>query len=216
MLIQAIASGEFLTYDQHVPRLAPSDVQDALLTLQLRLEVFERTIAKIQEQNPDLERLFESVRNRRPSVPVGGDSIVWLFGAHDVIIDILRLSVALLRYASDPTSPFQTPELSPPSPIETVVEQLRKELATHDDVRGWSQDGYLWGYLTGEHTASLTDFESARAKYPALTRLFDSLVEEGKARFNRIAEAEGIEAALADLMNGGNRAANEGGRGIDG
>jgi hypothetical protein len=117
---------------------------------------------------------MESVALRYPTIDVPKETLVYLFAAHDRAVDVLRLSVSLLRYCIDPTSDIRVPSLRPISPLDSSIPSLLEEQATHVDVEQWVADAFVWGRMTGEHVYSAADVEAARERYP---RLFATMTE---------------------------------------
>ena len=138
----------------------------------------------------------------------GGD-LGALFRLHALLVDLLRLSVAILRHTLDPTSALRMPPLGPISPLDDTARALEEHRATREDVERWVADGSPWALMPGrQHLAPMEEVRAAFDQYPALADPLSQRLEPYLDELARRAAPEGQDAAIARLR----RALRESGR----
>ncbi len=202
-LQEAILSGEFLVVPRGMGALSSNQTQVALQALLDAVDAYHQAAESSRSRHHHvLARLSAGLKSGQAYTEISGSDLATLFRLRDLLVDLLRLSIAILRHALDPTSALHMPSLSPISPIEETARRLEEQLPTREEVEQWAADGYLWRLMTGEqHLTVIEDFKAALDKYPALAETLTKPLEPYLEEFVRRAEAEGQEGAIAWLQH---------------
>jgi hypothetical protein len=198
-LQEAIQSGEFFIFNQETGRLVGSTVYKVLQDLLEATERYRSTCATLQGHPAEWAKLFFNVREKWPVVELPGDYVAYLYGLHDRAVDILRLSVALLRYIVDPTAEIRVPALTPVTPIESEVGRIHAAAATHEDVERWIAEGFIWTLMTDEFgalTGTLQDAGSFLQRYPVVDELLKKETDKVVGELRQRIESQGLVAAM--------------------
>lgn len=196
-LREAVASGEFLEYHHGDGVLAPGEVYKAMRALLEAIHSYSFIHAALAGRDHQLAKIQAAVITKHEDVDIECIDLVWLYKAHDLTVDILRLSVALTAYAIAPTEPFRSPALAPVSPIAGMDDKLTEQNPTHSDVDNWVRDPFLRSWLTGEHTATMDETLQAIERYPIFKRAYDEDLKQLADELKRRADSEGADAAIA-------------------
>lgn len=201
-LQEALLSGEFLAVSRGTGALAGDQTQVAQQALLDAVNDYRQAAGTFwNRRHHVLGRLSAELQSGQAHSEVYGSDLAALFRLHDLLVDLLRLSVAILRHALDPTGPLRLPPLGPLTPLEETARQLAEELPTREEVEQWVTDGYLWTLMTSEqHVATMEDVKVALEKYPTLAEPLTNQLTPYLREFARRAEAEGPEAAIAWLQ----------------
>ena len=187
---QAIGSGEFLQVAPESSTLVSGPVD---LDLRRLVDATERYIAlceRLENADEVFAAVTQQVRQEDPAIGFRPDVLVYLFAVDDRLIDVLRLSGAMVRHLLNPSVPYDPPQARPISPLEDAVEGLEAEQASHSDVEGWVRDDVIWGLLTDQTVSDPERMNASRQRYPGFWSAVDECV---RRRAEEIARRYGPE-----------------------
>lgn len=199
-LSEAIFSGEFLVYRQDERRLATGAVYEAMQQLLTAIQSYRDISTNLESRRQARNDFYEAVMQRHGAEIWGGD-LVWLYGLHDRLQDILRLSLALLRYILDPAKDFTMPSLNAITPLGGQAEKIRAEQVTHEDVERWASDETLALILSQEKWFNAREISAAAAQSTAVMQVMQQSIGSNTqphlGEYQARKQADGEEAALA-------------------
>jgi hypothetical protein len=136
-LHDAISSREFLRYSQEEGRLVRTPELDAMYLLEKQIQAYRSMRAYIRTRQDYLftETHTAQITRRRANIP--GVDLMIVFGLANIMVNIQRLSFALLDYIADPRRGIEAPDLINLTPFGESMEHIKKEQATHDDIEQW-------------------------------------------------------------------------------
>src|SRR5207244_1691062 len=109
---ESILAGEFLQFDQTNGGMVGEPVYVAMQRLNARIDDYRRQCARAHQELERMGESWEAVRRRDATVTVRGYELATIFGICDTADDVLRLSIALLRYIQGDTPEFEMPRLN--------------------------------------------------------------------------------------------------------
>jgi len=205
-LLDAISSGQFLLYNPTLGRPVPSSQQTLMYGLRDAIERCRAVRASLAEREIEILSLLQASKERHPSFDIRELTLAHLFRLQDEMQNVVRLSVALLRYIRNPDSGLRTPQLHAPTPYEEFVGDLEAERIGQEDVERWVTDGLTATFITGERWLTQEEIEDEILSHPLLqasasrlTQLITKHVSQHADEFTNVSDTQGPEAAVAWL-----------------
>jgi len=196
-LHEAVSSGEFLEYDPDFG-LRAGPVCKALRDLLSAIDSYRYIYPVVRARENEYAALHAAVLAKSLNITMLAHDLLMLFRIHDIMRDILRLSTALLTYALDPIRGMvPAVELSPPTPREDQIEELKAEQTTHEDVEGWMRDGFLRSQVAGDDSATPSEVRAAWDRSASMREMLNPVVKRLADELRRRAASDGPEAAIS-------------------
>src|SRR5690606_2440068 len=142
-LRDAISSREFLVYQPHSGQLVPSPELNAMYALDSAIEHYRSLRTHLRVRQDALLAEAESAKNQMRPARIMGQDLLLTLALGDLMINILRLSFAMLDYISDPSQGIKMPELVDLAISGEKSNVIREEQATHADIEHWRVDHEL-------------------------------------------------------------------------
>lgn len=163
------------------------------------MEHYVALVERINGENEAFAEVVQQVHAGNLTTSIRSDVVVYLFAAYDRLVDILRLSGAVLRYLLNSSALYTSPTLRPVSPLEDAVEGLEAESASHTDVESWVRDDVLWGLLVDQNVADPEKMKASRERFPRFWHAADAGLEK---RVNDIVSRHGLELLRRQQIHG--------------
>jgi hypothetical protein len=135
-LDQVVRSVALLEYDRSANRFVSTPLLDAIYGLREELDRYARCTPLHRTEQEALLASWAQARTLRRDVQVRAFALFVLFGVHDTIQNIGRLSLAILRYIYGHTDSLDV-RLRPSSPVDRFAEDIRRETVSEEQLRKW-------------------------------------------------------------------------------
>ena len=191
-LRDAISSREFLYYDQASGRLEPTPELEVMYSLLGQIESYQSAYRWWWQSqlNRVVEQLRFGIRHR--NAQIGELDLLFVFGFHDRLVNVMRLSISLLDYIAEPQLGIAAPDLIESSPYgKEESEQIATEYASHNDVAEWLKFEWTRRNMTREQRRyiGIAEMRETFDRFPALwetlARSLGTSIDEAKAQLKR-------------------------------
>jgi hypothetical protein len=182
-LIECLRTGEFLEYDIRQGQVRSSLLERRLRELQSWIKRTDDRAVWLKSHDEEFTALAVQRHQGQQSFGVPEPALLAAFALNDSLENVVRLSVSLYRFITEPGSEVVDVPLALTSPYVDQVEGLAKEAVTTEAVRTWLTDPVISNVYLGDTSRSgwtREQWDHSRANFPGLEMIDQVMQREAE------------------------------------